>query len=97
MLTNNNNNNNNNNDNNINNNNSNSNSNRINQPRVYFLDLGLNVFRFQYCVLIVEKINSINFFILGHLSDKSNSAEKKAVKPTQAVFQSQSTNFATFR
>ena len=36
------------------------------------------------------------FSILGHLNDKSNSAENKAVKPTQAAFQSQSTNFVSF-
>ena len=53
-------NNNNNNNNNINNNNSN--SNRMNQPRICFLDLGLNVFRFQYCALIVEKNNSTSLF-----------------------------------
>ena len=78
----------------------NNNNSRMNQPRVCFLDLGLNVFRFQYCVLMVEKINSTCsslFFILGHLNDKSNNAENKAVQPTQAAFQSQSTNFVTFR
>ena len=49
---------------------------------------------------MVEKINSTCsslFFVLGHLNDKSNNAENKAVQPTQAAFQSQSTNFVTFR